>query len=64
MFLDILNRYFKWFYMPKNTFFEGTKIFLDFVHVQRWLVQKNTDCKNKLIVLKSFLLKNANFGIL
>jgi len=29
MFLDILNRYFKGFYVPKNTFFEGTKkIFL------------------------------------
>jgi len=27
--LDILNRYFKGFYVPKNTFFEGTKkIFL------------------------------------
>jgi len=25
MFLDILNRYLKGFYMPKNTFFEGTK---------------------------------------
>jgi len=45
--LDILNRYFKGVYMPKNTFFEGTKkIFCAkkflglFVHVQRWLVQK------------------------
>jgi len=27
MFLDILNRYFKGFYMPKNTFFEGKKKF-------------------------------------
>jgi len=47
--LDILNRYFKGFYMPKNTFFEGTKKFFCakkflglFVHVQRWLVQKKT----------------------
>jgi len=27
MFLDILNRYFKGVYVPKNTFFEGTKKF-------------------------------------
>jgi len=27
MFLDILNRFFKGVYVPKNTFFEGTKKF-------------------------------------
>jgi len=37
-------------FMPKNTFFEGTKkisvqnIFWDFLYMyKRWLVQKNTD---------------------
>jgi len=47
MFLDILNRYFKGFYVLKKNLFEGTKkIFCAknflglFVHVQRWLVQK------------------------
>jgi len=55
MFLDILNRYFKEFHMPKNTIFEGTKKFSLqkkflglFVHVQRWLVQKNNTGDNYL----------------
>jgi len=41
MFLDILNWYFKGFYMPKNTFSEGTKkisvqkIFWDFLYMYK-----------------------------
>jgi len=49
MFLDILNRYFKGFYMPKNTFFEGTKKFSvqnnfwDFLYMYKGgLCKKNT----------------------
>jgi len=52
MFLDILNRYFKRFYMPKNTFFEGTKkfsvqkFFWDFLYMYKGgLCKKNTGQK-------------------
>jgi len=48
MFLDILNRYFKGFYMPKNTFFEGTKKifcakkFCDFLYMYKGGLCKKT----------------------
>jgi len=69
MFLDIVNRYFKGFYEPKNTFFEGTKkfsvqIFLGlFVHVQRWLMQKNTASRynSKVILSHIFIIFSRKY---
>jgi len=52
MFLDILNRYFKGVFMPKNTFFEGTKKFSvqkivwDFLYMY-----KGGLCKKTLLVV-------------
>jgi len=52
MFLEILNRYFKGFYMPKNTFFEGTKKisvqknFWDFLYMYKGGLCKKKHCSS------------------
>jgi len=57
MFLNNLNGYFKRFYMPKNTFFEGTKKFSvqknfwDFLYKYKGgLCKKNTAHKRQVDV--------------
>jgi len=63
MFLDILKRYFKGFYMPKIAFFEGTKkiyvqkIFWDFLYMY-----KGGSCK-KHCYQRYFKINICNFHI-